>query len=261
MIAELHFEADEDGAKPALLLVHGFLSSRRHWLVNRPALSQHFRTVAVDLPAHGASPAPPDPSAYTPEALVAALDRVRQKLDIERWHICGQSFGAGLTLRYAFLRPERIIGQVFTNGNAALRPPFGPEQEAANAARIAGLRKDGHEESRRWRFHPRFARRFPPDIREALTKDADSTDIDGMIRLLEFTMPRLTMRPDFPKIEVPTLLVNGLWERAFQPLRAWAAEALPPLRVADLEGGHSINIEQSEAFNRAVIDFLRPLNA
>src|SRR5262245_33255762 len=94
MIAELYFEADaEDGNKPALLLLHGALSSRRHWLPNRPALSEHFRTVLVELPAHGRSLAPSDPAAYRPEALAASLDIIREKLGIARWHICGQSFG------------------------------------------------------------------------------------------------------------------------------------------------------------------------
>jgi pimeloyl-ACP methyl ester carboxylesterase len=260
MIAELYFEADEDqGGKPALLLLHGALSSRRHWLPNRAALSQHFRIVLAELPAHGRSPAPSDPAAYRPEALVGALDAVREKLGIARWHICGQSFGAGLTLRYALMHPGRVVGQVFTNGNVTLRPPFGPEQNTANAERIARLRAFGREELRQQKFHPRFAKRFPPDIREMLTEDADRIDLEGMIKLLELTLPVLTVRPIFAETAVPTLLVNGRWERGFQPLRDWAAEALPRLRVVDLEGGHSINIEQPEAFNRAVIDFLLPL--
>ena len=260
MIAELSFEADQnEGEKPPLMLLHGALSSRRHWLPNRAALSQHFRTILVELPAHGRSPAPPDPAAYQPEALAASLDAVREKLGIARWHICGQSFGAGLTLRYAIMHPDRVIGQVFTNGNVTLRPPFGPEQTAANAERVARLREFGREELRQQKFHPRFAKRFPPDIREMLTEDADRIDLDGMIKLLGITLPILTVRPIFAETTVPTLLVNGRWERAFQPLRDWAAGALPSLRVVDLEGGHSINIEQPEAFNEAVIDFLLPL--
>jgi pimeloyl-ACP methyl ester carboxylesterase len=139
------------------------------------------------------------------------------------------------------------------------RPPFGPEQNTANAERIARLRAFGREELRQQKFHPRFAKRFPPDIRETLTDDADRIDLEGMIKLLELTLPVLTVRPVFADTAVPTLLVNGRWERGFQPLRDWAAEALPRLRVVDLEGGHSINIEQPEAFNRAVVDFLLPL--
>ncbi len=49
---KLHIEADPDQGPPPLLLVHGILSKRNHWLPNR-SLSERFRVIRVDLPAHG----------------------------------------------------------------------------------------------------------------------------------------------------------------------------------------------------------------
>jgi pimeloyl-ACP methyl ester carboxylesterase len=208
---KLNIDADPEQGRPPLLLVHGLLSSRNHWLPNR-SLSETFRLIRVDLPAHGLSPAPKDTSGATPEALVEAIEAVRDRLQIDRWYVCGQSFGAAVTLRYALTFPDRVLAQVFTNANGALR--------------------------------------------KALSRDADATDINGIALLLQASTPRLSVRDRLGELRVPTLLVNGLWEKQFQPERQWIAEAHPQIGIRDLEGGHSINIECPNGFNAAVTQFL-----
>lgn len=255
-MTDLHFEADPAG-RPPLLLVHGFLSSRNHWRPNA-ALSRDFRLIRVDLPAHGLSPAPTEDTAYTPDAMVASLELLRQKLGIDRWFICGQSFGAGLTLRYAIDYPDRVIAQAFTNANAALRPAWTPERMAAHQARIDDLALNGAAALRRFAFHPAHARRFPPDIRQLLAEDADHCNIAGLIRLMTHGTPHLSVIDRLAETAVPTLLVNGQRERAFQPNRAAARDAMSALRIVDLDGGHSINIEQPEAFDSALSSFFAP---
>ena len=68
MTDSLHYEVDGSAGKPALLLLHGILSSNLQWEPNRAALSEHFRLVSVELWGHGKSPAPEDPERYTREA-------------------------------------------------------------------------------------------------------------------------------------------------------------------------------------------------
>lgn len=251
----LHIDAEAEDGRPALLLVHGFLSSRNHWRPNR-RLSEEFRLVAIDLPAHGLSPAPRSEAGARPEALVHAIEAVRQRLNISRWNICGQSFGAALTLRYALTFPDRVIAQIFTNANGALREAWSASQYDRNLAQIHEIQEEGHAAMRRMAYHPSHARRFPPDLREILTRDADATDVNGIALLLEQAMPRLSVRDTLGELRVPTLLVNGAWEKRFQPARQWLSRAHPHIAVEDLQGGHSINIECPEAFNAAASLFL-----
>lgn len=70
--------------KPALSLVHGFLSSRHHWLLNLSDLRQHYRIILAELPGHGDTSGCTDPCAWHPEAMVEALDAGRKALDIPR---------------------------------------------------------------------------------------------------------------------------------------------------------------------------------
>ncbi|MEO3388019.1 alpha/beta hydrolase [Mesorhizobium sp. CAU 1741] len=251
----IRFLADPPGLPP-LLMMHGFLSSRNHWLPNLPALRGSRRIVLAELPGHGETRGCTDPSALHPDALADTLDEGRRALGIKSWSICGQSFGASITLRHALRHPGSVNAQIWTNGNRVVARPWSEEDLAANAARRARLATEGREALARERFHPRFARRFPAAIREILSRDADNCDIDTLVALMDHTTPNLSLRDRFAETRVPTLLVNGRLERPFQVHRDFAAAALPSMEVVDLEGGHSINIEQPEAFDAAVLDFL-----
>lgn len=252
---KLHVEADADQGKPALLLVHGLLSSRNHWLLNG-GLAEYFRLIRIDLPGHGLSPAPSDRTGATPEAIVEAIEVVRDQLQIARWHICGQSFGAAMTLRYALTFPDRVLAQVFTNANGALRQEWTVVHQQRNQSQIDDIRRDGHAAMRRMAYHPCHAKRFPPDMRAMLSQDADATDVDGVALLLEQATPRLSVRSRLGEIRIPTLLINGSWERQFQPERMWLSQAHPQIDIIDLDGGHSINIECVGGFDAAVMRFL-----
>ncbi|MCR4265165.1 alpha/beta fold hydrolase [Nitratireductor sp. ZSWI3] len=252
----LTFEADPESHRPPLLLVHGLLSSRRHWLPNR-ALSETFRLIRVDLPAHGASRPPSRSEDARPEALARALDAVRETLGIARWYLCGQSFGAGLSLRYALDFPDRCIAHAFTNGNAALRAAWPDKARSENEELCSRIATQGHTAIRDLPYHPAHARRFPSEIHAMLSADADTVDPEGFALLIKEAIPRLSARERLSELQVPTLLVNGLLERRFQPARAWLAAAHPGVEIVDLQGGHSINIECPEAFNAALRRFFK----
>lgn len=242
--------------RPWLLLVHGMLTNARHWLPNRDRLGRVFNLVQIDLPGHGRSPAPIDPETITAAGLIRRLDEIRATLGIARWYVCGQSFGAGLTLNYARLYPVRVIAQVFTNARVVLRQNDSPLEAAVRAERLERLRRDGAAALRSEHFHPRFAKRFPPDLRQALAEDADRIDVSTYVRLIGEVMPALSLRhvPDSAPT-VPTLLINGRHERAFQPIREELASIWPNLRIADIDGGHSVNIENPTGFENALLDF------
>ena len=135
----MHVEVHGDGRAPHLLLAHGICSSRAQWRPNLAALANVATPVVVELLGHGRSASPEDPDAYTVAAYIARFEAIRAELGAERWAVCGQSFGAGLTMNYALAHPERVSAQVFTNSNSALREPLptlGPEQLATRAAAI-----------------------------------------------------------------------------------------------------------------------------
>ncbi len=63
------------------------------------------------------------------------------------------------------------------------------------------------------------------------------------------------MRERLGRIACPTLLVNGRWEKSFQSMRDYAAATIPGCRVADVDAGHAVNLENPAAFDDAVTGF------
>jgi len=251
----MHVEV-HDGTGPHLLLVHGICSSRAQWRPNLAGLAEVSRPVVVELLGHGRSASPAEPEAYTVAAYVARFEAIREDLGAERWAICGQSFGAGLTLNYALTHPARILGQVFTNSASALARRNPAITDEMRLARLAGFEDRGRAALEAMPFFPKRSGRLAPAVEAELMADAERISLTGVAQGLRYTAPGLSVIDRFAQTRVPTLLVNGRREKSFQPVRDEAARLLPALQVVDLDGGHPVNLDQPEAFNDAVRAFL-----
>jgi 2-succinyl-6-hydroxy-2,4-cyclohexadiene-1-carboxylate synthase len=254
-----YYEVHAGAPSPYLLMVHGFLSSRSQWRINLPALTEVSTPVLLELLSHGRSPAPEDPEPYKVSSYIAAFETIRKSLGAERWVVCGQSFGAGLAIQYAIEMPERVMGVIFTNSISALSPPGDPERAKTNAERAKTLKEGGREALEELRIHPRHAKRFPEHIKSEMVEDAGRIPPEGILRSISLTSPSLSIAHRLGEVKVPAMLVNGRWEKRFQPMRDKVAAELPGVRVVDLDGGHSVNIEAAEGFDRAATEFIAGL--
>jgi pimeloyl-ACP methyl ester carboxylesterase len=253
---QLHWHA-HDGRGPPLLLVHGFLTSASQWLANLDALATVCRPVTVDLYGHGHSPSPDDPAWYTPDAYVEAFEGIRRALGVEAWFLCGYSLGAGLTLRYAFDRPESVLAHAFTNSSSGLASAAESEAWRAGANDAAArIRAGGREAIERIAVHPRHATRLSPAVYDALMADAERLDPVGVAHTIAATNPAVSVRDRLVQNRRPAALLCGRREERFLPKRDYAAQSMPLLEVIDLDVGHGVNMEDPPAFDRALTDFI-----
>jgi pimeloyl-ACP methyl ester carboxylesterase len=245
------------GEGPALLLVHGMLSSRAQWTPNLQALRAVSRPVVVELYGHGRSPSPEDPAAYRPESYLEAFEAIRERVGVSRWMVLGQSLGAALTGRYAIERPDRVAAQILTNSNSAFAEPGWSERirSGLEAFRASALR-EGLAALERMPIHPRHAKRLAPDVRAALLEDAARHDPRGVALTAVETTLHSALGTHMARNRVPSLLVCGRHERAFAPQRARAEREMRGLEVVLLDGGHAVNLDAPDAFNVAVGDFI-----
>ncbi len=254
---EPHYDV-YDGTGPYLLMVHGFLSGRSQWQPNLAALRQVSRPVVVELWGHGRSPSPDDPQHYHPDAYVAFFDTLRQRLGAEQWLVCGQSLGAALTMRYVLTHPDRVLAHVFTNSNAGLADPAWIATRRQSARDQAdAIDREGRAAVERIPVHPRHAKRLPAEVQQALLADADLHTPKGIARTLRYTTLESPLRDRVGENRVPTLLVCGERERRFSEKREFVEGAMPYLEVVGTPGGHAVNIETADAFNTAVVAFIR----
>ncbi len=251
----LHLNYEVAGASgPALLLVHGFLSSTAQWLPNVDRLAARHRVIMADLWGHGRSPVP-EPDAFSIARYVDEFDAIREALGIERWIVGGQSYAAGLAIRYAIAHPDRTLGVVTTNSRSGFGEPI-PRQPGQRQRRVpAGVDTTGN---RHIPVHPVHAKRLPPDLKEKLVEAADGVSAQALERS-GLLAPDLNSMSILDQVPVPMLLANGVYEKSFQAAVAMIREQFPRIEVVDMPGGHAVNIDAAEAFDAAVTSFIRRL--
>jgi pimeloyl-ACP methyl ester carboxylesterase len=127
---------DGDGATPIVFL-HGFASCHGLWRPITDALTPEHRTIAYDLPGHGASLGWPDagPAKIAMRAISADLDA----RGAEKFHLVGHSFGGAVATLLASARPQNVASlTVLAPGG------YGPEINGALLHRY-GAAVEPHE--------------------------------------------------------------------------------------------------------------------
>lgn len=242
------------GDGPPVLLVHGFLSSRAHWLPNLDALRTVCTPVVVELYGHGRSPVAAEP---TPAAYVEEFERLRREHGVERWSVVGQSLGGALCLGYTLARPERVERVVITNSASAFATDEWVEQMLSDAERQASrIEAAGRRFLDTHPMHPSRGRRTPDRVRDELIADYDLHEPAGIAALVRHTAPTSSVRAHASAIDVPVLLTVGVGEKSFEPSRRFATETIPDLTVVELAAGHNVNLHDVEGWNTAVCEFL-----
>ena len=256
---ELNVRETGNPAGPAIALLHGFMSCNAQWLLNEAALGQHYRLLQIELWGHGDSPLP-EADAFTIDGYIEQFEAIRTRHGIDRWFAIGQSYGAGLMLSYACAYPEVVRAVVTTNSRSAFGIPGTLPQRVERSAKRAqspggaegATRTEG---LRKLPFHPIHARRFPAAVQQALVASADRMSIEAIRHSGELG-EGLNFHERLHQVPVPVMIANGQFEKSFQrDLEALSAR-YDQLAIANLEGGHSINIETPAAFDGAVLAFL-----
>ena len=104
---------------PTLLLLHGFPTSSQMFRNLIPRSADKYHVVAPDYPGYGHSSMPPhDKFAYTFDNLAKVIDEFTEKLDLKKYAIYVQDYGAPVGYRLAVKHPDRITAIVVQNGNA-----------------------------------------------------------------------------------------------------------------------------------------------
>ncbi|HEY6584038.1 MAG TPA: alpha/beta hydrolase, partial [Gaiellaceae bacterium] len=99
----------DEGAGPAVVLLHGFPDSSYVWRHQIPVLTAAgFRAIAPDLRGLGGSDKPPEVDAYRMTTIAKDVLAILDHFGIERAHVVGHDFGANLAWVVAGLHPERV---------------------------------------------------------------------------------------------------------------------------------------------------------
>ncbi len=123
---------DEGEGKPIVLL-HGFCGSSSYWEHVIPALAEHCRVIAPDLPGHGQSD--PLKVSSTIENIADQVKNLLDQLNLPEVTMFGHSLGGYISLAFA----EKYGGQL--NGYSLIHSTALPDSDEAKKGRLANIEK------------------------------------------------------------------------------------------------------------------------
>lgn len=244
------FDGPENGR--VVMLSNSLMSSWEMWDWTVPALADRYRVLRYDTRGHGRSSTPPGPYAIADLAddAVALLDA----LGIGAVHFAGLSMGGMVGQQLGARHPERILSLSLCD-TASEMPPRSLWEERLAIARAQGIPGLVDGTLKRW-FTEGFHQRKPGDI--AKVRDMIlGTGVEGYMGCAGAVrdMAQTTM---LLQVKAPTLVMTGRQDPACTVAQSTVLHRMiDGSRLTILEdAAHLSNIEQPEAFNRALRDFI-----
>jgi pimeloyl-ACP methyl ester carboxylesterase len=241
---KLHYDVAGDG--PALILTHGYSATGEMWAGQVPVLSPHFKVITWDMRGHGRSDYPADPAAYSEEATVADMAALLDEVGARDAVVGGLSLGGYMSLAFHRAHPDRTRALLIIDTGPGYKNDQAREGWNANAIKRA----------------ERFEAEGLPDVSKASAEVrlARHRDATGLARAARGMLTQRDARviESLPGIKVPSIVIVGADDTPFLAASDYMAAKIPGAKKAVIpNAGHSANIDQPQAFNVALLNFLK----
>jgi pimeloyl-ACP methyl ester carboxylesterase len=131
-IINLAFESIGNGVP--IVLLHGYPLHRAIWQEVTPSLAAKAHVIIPDLRGHGASPLGDDIN--TMEDMAADVAAILDRLGIQQTALAGHSMGGYVSLAFARLYPQRVLGLSLVASHPLADNPDKAQTRLASAQRI-----------------------------------------------------------------------------------------------------------------------------
>jgi 3-oxoadipate enol-lactonase len=248
---------DHIGSGSLVVLMHGIGGNRSNWHDQLPEFGRYFHAVAWDARGYG------DSDDYDGDLdfgdFGTDLARLLDHFNASRAHLVGLSMGGVIGLDFVSRWPDRVTTLTLCDS----LPGF------------SHLSDEQRREFIRLRQEPLLAGKEPKDIAPAVAKSllSKSPRPESFERLVASmsalhkesylktiaSLANYTLVLELEAIRVPTHVVVGAEDTLTPPAASREmARRIPGARLTVIEGaGHLSNIERPEAFNSAVLGFLK----
>jgi 3-oxoadipate enol-lactonase len=257
--ASLYYEVA--GAGHPLLLLHAGIADSRMWDNQFPVFAQQYRTIRYDLRGYGQSQWESGTCAPYEDPLV-----LFHALGVQKAHVIGISFGGKIALDFALSHPDLVASLILvapsvggTQPSEQIRRFFQEEDALFEKGDLQGATELN------LRFWVDGPQRIPEQVNQTVRQRVYE------MQYLSFTIPipegadEQELQPPaitrLTEIHVPTLIIVGALDLPEKlELTEQLAKSIPGARSAIIAGAaHMVSMEQPQAFNRIVLDFLGEL--
>lgn len=258
----LFFEVHGEGFP--LALVEGWGYSRWMWFKQVGAFSKRYSCVVFDNRGVGLSDKPDEP--YSVEMFAEDLRELLDFLGFERCHVLGVSMGGFIAQEFALRHARRVAGLVLVSTHPGGEKALPTPKETMDAILSVREEEVGVREALRRRmsfaFNPEYMERHPEEVEQIISwRVEEAQPRYAWLRQAE-AVRKFSLGEAVSRITAPTLIVAGTNDRVVPYQNSEILfRAIPNSRLVLFEGGsHLLFIENAEAFNKVVLDFLREVD-
>lgn len=264
---DLHYE--DAGSGIPMVFVHEFAGDHRSWEPQLRFFARRYRCIAFSARGYPPSAVPSDPKAYSQDRATDDIAAVIRGLNLGRTHVVGLSMGAFATLhlglRYPDLARSLTAAGVGYGAAPGKREQFRAEVDATAARiRAEGMAKMGAVYARgptRLVFEEKDPRGYS-EFRAQLMEHSTEGSANTMMGVQRERPALGDLEEGFRRMTLPTFIIAGdeddpTLEPSLFLKRTIGTSALLVMPKC----GHTMNLEDPDAFNRAVLDFVTAVDA
>ena len=258
---DIHINYVERGMPQGLpvVFVHGFPFNHAMWEPQMLTLPNEYRAIAYDVRGHGESDVAD--GIYSIEFFVDDLIALLDHLVLKQVVLCGLSMGGYIALRAIERHPDRFKGLVLCDTRSEADPT---EAKVKRSASIKAVKTNGvkafAEGFVKAVFAPQTFEKNPAAVEKIKSAIVGNSPL-GICGTLLALASRTDTSASLPNIKVPTLILVGEQD-AITPVAASQAMN-EKIQGSELHvipnAAHMSNLENTEAFNAALLKFLKRL--
>ncbi len=249
---ELNYTVEGEG--PWLVMSHSLACDSSMWDEQAAVLRRSYKVLRFDTRGHGKSDAPA--LEYTLEMLAYDVHGLLQGLGVERCHWVGLSMGGMIGQTFALKFPGMFATLVLADTTSRYAPDALPLwQGRIKTAQAQGMEALVESTLGRWFTEP--FRQSHPEVTARVGGQIRGTPVPGFVGCCH-AIPKINLTHRLKEIACPTLVIVGEQDAGTPPeMSREIHAALPGSQLVLIpSASHLSNIEQPQAFTRALTTFL-----
>jgi 3-oxoadipate enol-lactonase len=234
------------------MLSNSLLTDYGMWDFQVSTFTKHYRLLRYDTRGHGGTQS--TSGRYSMDMLVADVIGLVDALDIAKFHFLGLSMGGMIAQLLASKHGDRLLSVSLCN-TACHLGPAAMWDDRIRMAEDKGIGAFVQPMKERWLTQE--YRDKNPEFLEKLGSIISKTSVAGFVGCA-YALRDMDLLPILPNIKIPTLIVAGEQDIA-TPVSASEVlhqEIKGSRLVVIKQAGHLPNIEQTQSFDRTVLEFL-----
>jgi pimeloyl-ACP methyl ester carboxylesterase len=258
---ELYYEMTGGGYP--ILFMHEFAGDHRSWAAQVHHLAPSHRCIAFAARGYPPSEVPADVSAYSQARAVEDAVDVLEAAAVERAHVVGLSMGGFAALHLVLRHPDRVSSAVIAGVGYGSQPEKRDQFRRESNAIADAFERDGSARvAESYAVGParvQLQNKNPDtwkDFASALAQH-DATGAALTMRGVQAARPSLyDLTDQLRAIRTPVLVIAGDEDEGSLEASLMLKRTIPTSGLLILpKTGHTINLEEPEAFNQAVTNF------